>query len=115
MVILTDYLPYSFEIYDITIYYTLILYIIFHGVFASTMVLLWNIGSAYFCEPSEAGTYQSLHLSLTGVRAIFSPLLGVLFYELLGFTITFLIAISVLLFAMWLMRWSYRRDVGISK
>ncbi len=110
-VLLTDYFPYSFEIYGITIYYTLIVYVLFHGVFASTMVLLWNIGSAYFCEPNEAGTYQSLHLSLTGFRAIVSPLLGVLFYELFGFTITFAIAISCLLFAMWLMRWSYRKDI----
>jgi len=113
-VLLTDYFPYSFEIYGITVYYTLIVYVLFHGVFASTMVLLWNIGSAYFCEPNEAGTYQSLHLSLTGLRAIASPPLGVLFYELFGFTITFAIAISCLLFAMWLMRWSYKKDVRSS-
>ncbi len=109
-VLLTTYLPYNFKLYDITIYYTLILYIIFHGIFAATMVLLWNIGSAYFCKPNEAGTYQSLHLSLTGLRAIAAPLLGVLFYEILGFTITFSIAIVSLLFAMWLMRWSYLKD-----
>ena len=109
-VLVTTYLPYNFKLYDITIYYTLILYIIFHGIFAATMVLLWNIGSAYFCKPNEAGTYQSLHLSLTGLRAIAAPLLGVLFYEILGFTITFSIAIVSLFFAMWLMRWSYLKD-----
>lgn len=109
-VLLTTYLPYNFKLYDITIYYTLILYIVFHGVFAATMVLLWNIGSAYFCKPNEAGTYQSLHLSLTGFRAISAPLLGVLFYEVFGFTITFSIAIISLLLAMWLMRWSYLKD-----
>ena len=113
-VLLTTYLPYNFKLYDITIYYTLILYIIFHGIFAATMVLLWNIGSAYFCKPNEAGTYQSLHLSLTGLRAIATPLLGVLFYEIFGFTITFSIAIVSLLFAMWLMRWSYLKDAAIS-
>lgn len=107
---MTSYFPWSFEFLDITIYYTLIFYIIFHGIFAATMVLLWNIGSAYFCKPEEAGTYQSLHLSLTGARAVFAPLLGVLFYELFGFTITFSISIVALLFAMWLMRWSYKRD-----
>jgi len=106
----TEYFPYSFEFLDITIYYTLILYIIFHGIFAATMVLLWNIGSAYFCKAEESGTYQSLHLSLTGARAVFAPLLGVLFYELFGFVATFSLAIASLLFAIILMLWSYKKD-----
>lgn len=108
---MTSYFPYHFEFLDITLYYTLILYIIFHGIFAATMVLLWNIGSAYFCKPEEAGTYQSIHLSLTGARAVFAPLLGVLFYEMFGFTVTFSIAIVSLLMAIWLMGWSYKKDV----
>jgi len=107
---LTSYFPYHFEFLDITVYYTLILYIIFHGIFAATMVLLWNIGSAYFCKPNEAGTYQSLHLSLTGARAVFAPLLGVFFYEMFGFTATFLLAIFSLLCGIMLMLWSYRND-----
>lgn len=109
-VLLTTYLPYNFKLYDITIYYTLILYVVFHGVFAASMVLLWNIGSAYFCKPNEAGTYQSLHLSLTGLRAITAPLLGVFFYEIFGFRATFVLAILFLVFAMGLMRWSYLKD-----
>lgn len=107
---MTTYFPGNFEFLDITVYYTLIFYIIFHGIFAATMVLLWNIGSAYFCRPEESGTYQSLHLSLTGVRAIFAPLLGVVFYELFGFTITFSIAIFSLLCGVILMLWSYKRE-----
>ena len=107
---LTSFFPANFEFLDITVYYTLIFYIVFHGVFAATMVLLWNIGSAYFCKPSESGTYQSLHLSLTGVRAIFAPLVGVAFYETLGFTATFLIAVVSLLCAIILMIWSYKRE-----
>lgn len=106
----TDWFPAHFEFLGITIYYSLILYVIFHGIFAATMVLLWNIGSAYFCKTEESGTYQSLHLSLTGARAVFAPLLGVLFYELFGFTTTFSIAIASLLLAILLMRWSYKRE-----
>lgn len=105
---MTTYLPYSFETYDITIYYTLIFYILFHGVFAATMVLLWNIGSSYFCQPEEAGTYQSLHLSLTGARALVAPLFGVIFYEMFGFTFTFTLTIACLIAAIGLMVWSYR-------
>ena len=76
------------------------------------MALLWFIGSAYFCKPEEAGDYQSVHLSLTAVRAMFAPLLGVLFYELFGFTWTFLIAIISLLFGIVIMYWSYKREKG---
>ena len=109
-VLLTAYFPANFVFADITIYYTLLMYILFHGIFAATMVLLWNIGSAYFCKPQEAGTYQSLHLSLTGVRAIFAPLLGVLFYEMFGFAATFSMAIALLFMAIGLMIWSYRKE-----
>jgi MFS family permease len=109
-VLITAYFPAHFVFADITVYYTLLMYILFHGIFAATMVLLWNIGSAYFCKPDEAGTYQSLHLSLTGVRAIFAPLLGVFFYEIFGFAVTFSIAIVLLLMAIGLMFWSYRKD-----
>jgi len=101
--------------WDITLYYTLIFYVLFHGVFAATMVLLWNIGSSYFCQPGEAGTYQSLHLSLTGLRAIIAPLAGVFFYELFGFTATFLLGAGFAFSAVALMVWSYRRDQSLSR
>jgi hypothetical protein len=74
------------------------------------MALLWFIGSAYFCKPEEAGDYQSAHLSLTAVRALFAPLFGVFFYELVGFAGTFILAIASLLLGIALMIWSYRRD-----
>jgi len=75
-------------------------------VFAATMVLMWSIGSAYFCTPSEAGMYQSIHLGLTAVRSLFAPLVGVLFYELWGFTIAFSISIISLLTGVGIMWWS---------
>lgn len=111
---LTEVFPFHFEVFSTTIYPTLLGYVFFHGIFASTMVLLWNIGSAYFCKPEEAGTYQSMHLSLTGVRAIFSPLVGVLFYEMFGFMITFGLAVLSLVCAILLMIWSYKRDAKVS-
>lgn len=107
---MTQYFPGHFEMWNIKVYYLLILYILFHGVFAATMVLLWNIGSAYFAPSEQAGSYQSIHLSLTGFRSIFSPLLGVLFYELFGFSITFLIGIMAIVIAMLVMHFSYKYD-----
>ncbi len=107
---LTEYYPSHSVILGIEIYPMLFIAYIFYGVFASTRALLWFIGSAYFCKPEEAGEYQSVHLSLTAVRAMFAPLLGVLFYELFGFTITFLIAIAALLIGVAIMIWSYQKD-----
>ena len=88
----------------------LLFYILFHSVFAATMSLLWFIGSSYFGKDEEAGELQSVHLSLTGVRALFVPLIGVLLYELFGFTITFGIAIFFLFSAIVLMIWSYKKE-----
>lgn len=106
---LTEYFPANVEILNIKIYYMLLFYILFHSIFAASMSLLWFIGSAYFGKDEEAGDLQAVHLSLTGVRALFAPLIGILFFELFGYTITFGIAIALLLIAVLLMVWSYKR------
>ena len=106
---ITEYYPAYFVFFEIKIYYTLIFYIIFHGLFAATMVLLWNIGSAYFGKDEEADIYQSTHLFLTGSRAVFAPILGIFFYEQFGYSVTFSIAIIALIIAVVLMIWSYKQ------
>lgn len=106
----TEYFPYYAQLWDIRFYLTLIISFVFYGVFAASMPLLWNIGSAYFCKPEEADDYQSLHLSLTGIRSVFSPVAGVFLLGVIGFAWTFLISIFTLLLSMWLMRWSYKKD-----
>jgi len=105
---LTDYFPAHAEIWGITIYATLIFYILFHSVFAATMALLWSIGSAYFGPNQLAGQYQSIHLALTAVRALFAPLMGMFFYQTWGFTTAFVIAMIFLLLAGLFMLWSER-------
>lgn len=107
---ITEYFPYFTSFFNIKLYYPLIFYIIFHGLFAATMVLLWNIGSAYFGRDDEADIYQSIHLFLTGVRAIFAPLFGIFLYEQFGYTVTFSVAIVALLAAVVLLKWSYRHE-----
>ena len=108
--LITEFVPGYTELLGIKIYYMLLIGVVFYGIFAAMMALVWYIGSAYFCKPEEADDYQSVHLSLTGVRSLFAPLFGVYFYELMGFTGTFLLTMAALLAAMALMRWSYRRD-----
>lgn len=96
---LTQYFQYHFIYFEIKIYYLLLLYILFYGLFIGSMSIVWRIGSAYFCSTEESAIYQSVHLSATSVRALFAPLLGVIIYELIGFTYTFIIAILFLLLA----------------
>ncbi len=110
--VLTWYFPQHTEIGRFRLFYAMIPFVLFHSVFAATMSLLWSIGSAYFCKPHEAGEYQSVHLFLTATRAVFSPLLGVLFYELYGFVFTFSLGAFSLLIAILIMFWSYRREKG---
>ena len=107
---LTEYFPANIEFLNIKLYYMLLFYILFQSIFAATMSLVWFIGSSYFGKDEEAGDLQAIHLSLTGVRALIAPLIGVLFFELFGYTITFGIAMLLLLIAIFLMIWSYRRE-----
>jgi MFS family permease len=95
---------------EIRVYYVLVVAYAFYGVFAATMALLWFIGSAYFCKKEEAAQYQSIHLTLTGVRSLFSFQIGVLLYMSLGYEFTFGLAAFSLLMAVLVMIWSYRRS-----
>jgi hypothetical protein len=80
-----------------------------HAVFAATMGLLWYIGSAYFSKNQDAAEYQSIHLTMTGVRALYGPILGVFFYKWFGITWTFLFAMAALLLAMYIMHSSMQK------
>ncbi len=88
-VILTGIFPVYFDFLNIRIYHIMLIALIFHGLFASTMSLLWNIGSAYFGKSTDAGTYQNIHLFLTGIRAIPTPFIGIWIYEEFGYIACF--------------------------
>ncbi len=104
----TQYLPGYFMLWQLKVYYSLIAAVLFQGIFVSTMSLAWYIGSAYFCSKEEAGDYQSVHLTLTGARGIFAPLIGIFFYEHIGFTGSFSLGILALIGAIVLMHWSIK-------
>ncbi|MEI6123689.1 MAG: MFS transporter [Bacteroidota bacterium] len=106
---LTTYIPCFVWISDIKLYYTLFLAMLFNGVFAATMSLLWSIGSAYFCKKEEASEYQAIHLSFTGLRSFFAPVLGLGVYKLIGFTGTFIMGIILLLLSVIISLRSYNK------
>lgn len=106
---LTEYFSGHIEIVGIKIYYMLMVAVFFNGLFMGSMPILWGIGSSYFCEPEEAADYQSVHLFLTGLRAVFAPIIGIKLYEWFGFSITYSSGIVFLLLAIFLMIWSEKR------
>jgi len=93
---ISQYVSNGIVVFEIRIVFMLILAGISYGLFASTMSLLWSIGSAYFCTPEDAATYQAIHLTLTGIRGCIAPFIGVFIYAQFGFTIAFLISIFLL-------------------
>ena len=109
-VALAEFFPGYSTIMGFDIYYILIGYVFFHGIFAASMPLLFSIGSAYFCDKEEADSYQAVHLSLVGIRALFAPLLGVFFYQNFGFLVTFAIGILSLTAAIGIL-WYSKRNV----
>ncbi|MCF6365311.1 MAG: MFS transporter [Bacteroidales bacterium] len=106
---LTEYFPYYTEVLGVKIYYSLLVSFFAYGIFGAMMGLLWYIGSAYFAKDEDAAEYQSIHLSLTGFRGAFAPLVGVLFFELIGYSGVFAIGIISLLIAIFVLRYSLRK------
>ncbi len=106
---LSQYIPGYTEVLGIKMYHMLLIAVIFNGLFMGSMPLLWGIGSSYFCEPHEAADYQSVHLFLTGARALFAPIIGIQLYELFGFSITYAVGVIFLTLAILLMIYSQKR------
>ncbi|MCF6185298.1 MAG: MFS transporter [Bacteroidales bacterium] len=96
---LTQFFPAYVEIFNIKIYWSLLISFLSYGIFGAMMGILWYIGSAYFSKDKDAADYQSIHLSLTGFRGVFAPLVGIFFYEYFDYSGVFLIGIFSLLIA----------------
>lgn len=108
-VTLTQYYPAHFEAWGISFYWSMIIATVFHGAFAATMALLWNIGSAYFCSKEDSGEYQNVHLFLTGFRAIYSTVIGIYVFELIGYTANFMVSIASLGIGVVILYLSFKR------
>jgi len=58
-----------------------------HFIFAigiSGINITWTLSSIYFAPPPQVANYQAAHITLTGIRGIFSPALGYLVMTLFG-------------------------------
>jgi MFS family permease len=62
------------------------------GVAMAGLFVVWTIGSLHFAGPTEAAPYQSIHVSLTGVRGLLAPVLGLAVYRLGGIRAVLLVS-----------------------
>lgn len=107
-IMLTDFFPIKFLIGGKEVYLMLILAFLSMGIFNASGTLSWNVSSAYFSKDIKTiSDYQALHITLTGIRALFAPV-GVIIYKLVGFTWTFAISIVFLILALIILRFSQK-------
>ncbi|MBT3231228.1 MAG: MFS transporter [Calditrichaeota bacterium] len=69
----------------------------YFGTVMSGVMLLWNLSSLRFSGDEDAGVYHSVHITATGIRGVFAPLLGYFVMTFLGKT-TALLTAAVLFF-----------------
>lgn len=110
----TNYFQFSFLFAGTKLHASLLISFFFHGLFLSTMSLLYSIGSSYFCPAKEAYHYQSIHLTLTGVRALIFPLIGVMLLEKFGFETGFAVALIALIASIIVLSLSYQKHKLLS-
>lgn len=70
-------------------------YFIF-GVAMTAVNVAWNMGSIFFAGKEDASIYQSVHVTMTGIRGLIAPVLGFTLLKLLGITAVFLVAAGFL-------------------
>lgn len=78
-----------------------------YGLSMSGVGISWALSSIYYSPPSQVSNYQAVHITLTGVRGVFSPFLGYAIMKIISInsvfvtsTILFLIA-SIMMFREW--------------
>jgi hypothetical protein len=80
---------------DLLLYIT---YFIF-GISMSGVIISWNISSIYFSPSKMVANYQAVHITLTGIRGIFSPFLGYLVIKYISLEANFILSAILFLLA----------------
>jgi hypothetical protein len=69
-----------------SVWLTLILVVrgAFNGLGMAGGRLAWNIGHLHFAQGEEAEVYMGIHVSLTGLRGVVAPVLGMFLWQVMG-------------------------------
>ncbi len=90
---------YTGQIYSMILVYTA--FALF-GVGMAGMVISWNISSLFFAGQKDVSMYQSVHVTLTGLRGMIFPLIGLFIMKTFGIRILFTVALLVFMLASFL-------------
>ena len=56
------------------------------------ITIVWNIGSIFFAQKDSEATYQSIHITMTGVRGLIAPLFGFMAMHFFGYYTAFVLS-----------------------
>lgn len=73
-------------------------YLIF-GIAMAAINISWNMSSIYFAGKEDAAMYQSVHVTMTGIRGVIAPGLGLVLLKFIGIQAVFVVAAGFLLSA----------------
>jgi hypothetical protein len=62
------------------------------GVGMSGITIAWSLSTIYFAPVPEVSNYQAAHITLTGIRGIFSPVLGYAVMKIFAIEYTFFLS-----------------------
>jgi MFS family permease len=66
-------------------------YLVF-GIAMTAVNISWNMGSIFFAGDRDASVYQSVHITLTGVRGLIAPALGFALLKVFNINAVFIVA-----------------------
>ncbi|MFO8061583.1 MAG: MFS transporter [bacterium] len=78
----------------------------------SGVIIVWNLGSIFFAGNNHASDYQSIHITLTGVRGLIAPFIGLFVMKVFGVFYVFYLSSAFFLIAgisMMILSFFYRR------
>jgi len=72
-----------------------IAYFIF-GIAMAAVNVAWNMSSIFFAGKEDASMYQSVHVTMTGIRGLIAPVLGFALLKIFNITAVFVVAAGFL-------------------
>ncbi len=74
---LACFFPLRAMMHGTSLSWSLVMAFVASGVFSAMIMIVWGIGSAYFCRPHQVTDYQSIHVYMTSIRGLLAPPVGI--------------------------------------
>ncbi len=72
----------------------------------------WHLGHLHFAPPKDAEVYMGIHVSLTGLRGLVAPLLGMWLWGRVGWLV-WMMAIAMMLVSLWMFASMAREEARV--